>query len=333
MISQTAVIIVNHGAGLLLVRCLEALALQSLAPRRVILVDNASPDLDAPYLRQRFPWLEIMALSGNLGFAVANNLGVTKAADCPWVALLNPDAFPHPGWLEALETAAYGHPEFSFFASRQIMAYHPQFLDGTGDMYHVSGMAWRRHHGAPGTVGPRRPQEVFGACAAAALYNREAFLAVGGFDESYFCYFEDVDLSFRLRLAGHRCLFLPQAAVEHVGSALCGRQSDFAVYHGYRNQTLTFLKNMPGPLLWFYLPQHVAVCLLELALAARRGQGGVVWRSKLDALRRLASLWRERRKVQQARRVSAATLRMAMSRGLKVLLEARRLNRRRPADA
>jgi GT2 family glycosyltransferase len=121
-------------------------------------------------------------------------------------------------------------------------------LDGAGDEYHVSGLAWRRFYNHLANGYGLKPEEVFGACAAAAMYRREDFLKIGGFDEDYFSYFEDVDLSFRLRLAGGRCLYVPDAIVHHVGSASTGKLSDFVVYYGHRNLVWTFFKDMPGTL-------------------------------------------------------------------------------------
>lgn len=125
-----------------------------------------------------------------------------------------------------------------------------------------------------------------------------------------------MDLAFRLRLAGHRCLYVPQAVVAHQGSASTEPRSDFATYHGHRNMVTTFLKDMPWPLLWYYLPQHVLVNLAAIFwLGARRGQARLVARAKWDALRSLGDTLRKRRAVQGAKKVKTASLRLAMSRG------------------
>jgi GT2 family glycosyltransferase len=148
--------------------------------------------------------------------------------------------------------------------------------------------------------------EVFAPCAAAALYRRSTVVDVGGFDEKFFCYVEDVDLGFRLRLAGHRCLYVPQAVATHVGSAATGKKSDFCVYHGHRNLVWTFVKNMPGILFWLLLPLHVLLNLLTIAWFALGGRGGVIWRAKRDALLGLPKMWRKRQCIQKARVASIA---------------------------
>jgi len=310
---RIALVIVNHNAGEYLGRCLDAVAAQRLAPARVIVVDNASGDGSLAAARGR-AGVEVVALDSNTGFAAANNLAVQQAADCEWVALLNPDAFPEPDWLAQLAAAAGSHPGCGSFASRLVQA-GGGALDGTGDVYHVSGLAWRRHHGLAAEGRDLQAEEIFSACAAAALYRRDAFIEVGGFDERYFCYFEDIDLGFRLRLAGHGCLYVPESVCVHLGSATTGKRSDFSVYYGHRNLVWTFVKNMPGPLFWLYLPQHLFLNLATLAGFGWRGRMRVLLRAKWAALRGLPAAWRARRRIQAVRKADIREMRRYMAHG------------------
>ena len=126
--------------------------------------------------------------------------------------------------------------------------------------------------------------------------------AVGGFDEDFFCYLEDVDLGFRLRLAGHRCMLVPDAVAHHIGSATTGGQhSDFAIYHGHRNLVWTFIKNMPGALFWLFLPWHLVMNLASIVWFSLGGHGRVILRAKLDALKGIPKMWRKRREVRRRR--------------------------------
>jgi GT2 family glycosyltransferase len=326
--SRVAVAIVTRDAGSLIGEALDHLSRQTLAPARAIVVDNASSDGSLDGLEKRYPTVELVRLDRNVGFAAANNIAARKADGCDWIALLNPDAFPAPTWLEELARAAETHPEYTFFASRLNLA-GSQALDGRGDSYHVSGWAWQRDHGRPqGEVDEGAPEEVFSPCAAAALYRRDAFLEAGGFDERFFCYAEDTDLSFRLRLAGHRCLYVPQAVVEHVGSATTGRESDFGIYHAHRNLVWTYAKDMPAPLVWLYLPQHLLMNLLAVVWFSSRGHPRAILRAKLDALRGLRGALAQRPSVQATRVRSARELRRGMARGLSGYLSALRLARR-----
>jgi GT2 family glycosyltransferase len=313
---RIAVIIVNWNSGSLLKKCLEALARQRRQPDRVIVVDNASAD---DSLRQAEPALgnaHVIRLNENAGFAEANNRGVEAASGFDALVLLNPDAFPEPGWLEQLVAAAEREPDFDLFASQLLLESDSRFLDGAGDSYHVSGRAWRNGHGKLATTWSPDSFEVFAPCAAAALYRREAFERVAGFDESYFCYFEDVDLAFRLRLMGCRCLYVPTAVVRHVSSGLAGYRSDFAVYHGERNMVWTFVKNMPASLLWRYLPQHLLLNLASLLYYPLRGQGRTVWRAKWDALKGLPGVLRRRREIQDARVATDRAIQKTFRHGL-----------------
>jgi GT2 family glycosyltransferase len=308
---RVGIVIVNHNAGDYLPLAVECLLAQTTPPHRIVVVDNASTDGSTAQLH---PSVELIVSHENLGFAAANNLGVAHCADCDYVALLNPDAFPKPSWLETLVRAAETHPEHAVFGSRLLMDADDRFLDGTGDCYHVSGVAFRRDGGARADV-ERPTGDTFSACAAAALYRRHAFLAVGGFDESFFCYYEDTDLAFRLRLAGHGCLFVSDAVARHMGSVTAGLHSEFTVYHSARNQTWTFVKDMPSALLWLYLPQHLLVSALMVARAVPLRCARAALRGKRDAVRGLPRVLGERRRIQAGRRVEPGVLRRSMSRG------------------
>ena len=311
-----AVLIVNWNGGPLLRQCLESLERQRRRADHVIVVDNASTDDSLRQAASALRDVELIALPSNVGFARANNIAAGAARRFDGLALLNPDAFADADWLQALVSAADREPSVAAFASQMLLASSPDYLDGAGDSYHVSGRAWRNGHRTPRGRWPAADVEVFAPCAAAALYRRAAFDEVGGFDEQYFCYFEDVDLGFRLRLRGYRSIYVHSAVVRHVSSALSGYRSNFAVYHGERNAVWTYFKDMPAPLVWLYLPQHLALNFAALVYYPLRGQGLVVLRAKLDALRGLPSVFKRRRLVQQGRRADVWALRRAFRRGI-----------------
>jgi GT2 family glycosyltransferase len=314
---RVGVVIVNYNAGEYLTLAVESLLAQTAPPHRIVVVDNASTDGSTAGIAELHPSVELVALQKNLGFAAGNNLGVSRCLDCEFVALLNPDAFPEPAWLETLLTAADRHPEFAVFGSRLLLYGDDRFLDGTGDCYHVNGLGFRRDTGAAADV-ERPTGESFSACAAAALYRHAAFAEVGGFDESFFCYYEDTDLAFRLRLAGHRCLYVSDAVARHVGSATAGAFSEFTVYHSARNQVWAYVKNMPGPLFWLYLPQHVLMNVLTVVAYLPRRKASAALAGKRDALRGLPRVLRQRRRIQAGRRVGPSEIRRSLARGLGV---------------
>lgn len=310
------VVIVNYNAGPWLRRVVAALHAQTFRDFRAIIVDNGSSDESLVDLPQGPTSVKIVRAGKNLGFAAGNNLAIRSHVTAEWLLLLNPDAFPRPDWLEKFFDAARANPDYSFFGCRMLDANDPARLDGVGDVYHVSGLPWREGHGCRDGPAYDAPCEIFAPCAAAALYRTRDVVEAGAFDEDFFCYSEDVDLGFRLRLYGHRCLYVPTAVVEHVGSGISGTRSEFQLYHGHRNLMWTYIKNMPGRLFWLYLPYHVVLNLYSLIAFALRGQGGSLWRAKRDAVLGLGRFWAKRREI-QARRVAApGDLRRVMRGGL-----------------
>ncbi len=259
-----SVIIVNFNGGAFLQGAIDSLKAQTCRNFEVILIDNASTDgslgaLDTGGL----PAFTLMPEAENHGFARGNNLAAAQAKG-KWIALLNPDARASPGWLAALARAIEAHPETRTFASAQYLLDDPGTLDGAGDAYLLFGFPWRGGFGRAARELPG-PGFCFSACGASAVYDRDLFLSVGGFDERFFCYCEDVDLGFRLQLLGEDCRFVPDAVIEHAGSAISGRESAFSTYHGTRNRIWTYVKNMPPGLMFLTLPGHVFLTLYILA--------------------------------------------------------------------
>ena len=305
---SVAVVVINYNGGNMLLRCLHDLSRQTWTSFKVIVVDNASSDDSMQRAEQEYPHIHAVRLQDNVGFAMGNNIGADLARECGWIACLNPDAYAHPDWLSSLMRAAQAHPEFAMFGSKLILAPRPDRLDGTGDIYHVCGAAWRRDHGRKLAVGHHAEEEIFAPCAAAALYRRDAFDDAGGFDSDFFCFFEDVDLAFRMRLLGYRCFYVPGAIVHHVSSAITGFESEFSVYHGHRNLVWTFFKNMPRPLFVAFLPLHLVLNIVSIVLYTFKGKPLTILRSKRDAIRGLRSAWRKRALIQSRRRVSSRAL-------------------------
>jgi GT2 family glycosyltransferase len=285
------VVIVAWNSGVHLQRALDALERQTFRDFEVVVWDNASADGAVERLRAA-AGVRIVRAPENLGFAAANNRAAALSRSA-WIAALNPDAFPEPGWLQALLDAAQAS-EADAVASLQLDDADPERLDGAGDAFSVAGIAWRGGFGRPRREAPRTVVEVFAPCAAAALYRREAFEAVGGFDERYFCYFEDVDLGARLRARGGRVVFAPEAVVRHVGSASAQTVSGFAEYHGARNRLWTFAKVTPRLLLPVALPAHLAITAFVVLRSPDRATRRARLRGLRDAWRGLRPFLEER---------------------------------------
>jgi GT2 family glycosyltransferase len=308
---EITVIVVNYNGGEYIRRCIASLAAQTFRDFETIIVDNASTDGSIAGIAERPAQTLIMAESVNHGFAAGNNLAARRARG-RWLALLNPDAEAEPDWLESLVRAVQMRPTYRLVASLQIAAHDDRLLDGAGDCYLAWGYAWRGGHGHSRRETPPAG-ECFAPCGAAAFYPKDAFLASGGFDERYFCYHEDVDLGFRLRLMGERCQFDPACRVRHVGSGITGKASRFAVFHGARNSVWTYVKNMPSRLLLVTAPVWIAAALALLVRSVLKGRGVATFQGLAAGLGGLETALTERRRVRRMRRVSAGAIMAAFS--------------------
>lgn len=293
MAPRVTVAVVAYAAAGFLQPCIDSLAAQRFADFEAVVWDNGGDDAVA---RLRLPdgRFRVEGRGENLGFAVANNR-VARASAAEFLALLNPDSTADPDWLARLVAAADAHPRAVSIGSLQVRLGDAAVLDGVGDVWHAAGLAWRAGEGWPSA---RTPGDgpILGPCGAAALYRRAAFLEAGGFEESFFCYMEDVDLALRLRMAGWTSWRASGAVVRHAGSGISGRASDFTLFHGHRNRLWTFVRNTPGAWFWALAPFHLAFNGLYLGLALRRGFHRPVWRAYKAALAGLGPAWAERRR-------------------------------------
>jgi N-acetylglucosaminyl-diphospho-decaprenol L-rhamnosyltransferase len=307
-----SLVVVVYESGPTLSQCLAAVRAQTFADYELILVDNASSDRVAQAAARADPAIRLIENADNLGFAAAVNQGA-KAATGQWLALLNPDAYADPDWLARLVAAAHANPAVHCFTSRQLMADDPGKLDGLGDVMALAGYPFRGGYTHP-DPGPLEAGWVFSACGGAMMIARDLVLRVGGFDERLFCYCEDVDLGYRLRLIGEPTLLVPDAVVRHVGSASTGgARSDFAVFHGTRNRFWVFVKDTPAVLFWLTLPLHVLATLVLFARHATRGEVATPIKGLASGIRNIGVALEARREAQATRTVSSWAIARAMT--------------------
>lgn len=303
---DTSIIIVTWNGRRYLDDCLGAIASQDGVSTETILVDNASTDGTTEHVRATFPWVRIVSLSENRGFAGGNNAGA-RAARGSFLAFLNNDTRADPGWLRALRGGIDLEARFALTTSRIVYMHDPSRLDSAGDGLLRSGGAFKRHHGASVAAAPDS-REVFGVCGAACLMPKAVFEELGGFDEDFFASHEDVDLSYRARLRGYRCRYVADATVRHHGSATLGTVSSFAVFQGQRNLEWMYLKNTPLTLLLRTLPGHLIYTAAAAVHFTRLGLLGTFCRAKAAALAGVPRMLRKRASVQRARLVGAAEI-------------------------
>lgn len=288
-----SIIIVNFNGGAYLQASVDSLKVQTIQDFEVFIVDNASTDssfrdLDVSGLAT----VHLLPQSTNLGFAVANNLAA-KEARGTWLALLNPDAVAKPDWLAQINSGILRHSDALMFASAQINMDDPSLMDGAGDCYHIAGIPWRGGFLRPMSELPEEGY-CFGPCGASAIYRADVFDTLGGFDEDFFCYVEDVDLAFAIRRIGGQCIFLPKAQITHKGSGISGRTSDFSLFHGSRNRVWTYVKNMPLWALVLTLPIHIGASMLLLLLGLKSHTAYQSLRGMWAGVVGIGPIWRKR---------------------------------------
>jgi GT2 family glycosyltransferase len=306
-----SVIVPTWNARDRLARCLEALNAQAHPVDQTIVVDNHSTDGTVQFVRRQFSSVHLVSLPQNRGTAGAWNAGLHVATGS-YIAFLNNDAYPQPTWLEALVDALEAQPEFGFAASRLLLADGSGRIDSAGDGFDPRfGGVMLGHDQLDGPPFDQ-PREVFSASGAACIYRREVIEEVGGLDDSLFMYSDDVDLGFRARLRGYRCLYVPGAVVDHERGASAVRDSPAQVRLIYRNGLTVYLKNMPWPLMRPIWPQ----VLRAWAGAVRHAPhpGAAAW-GVLEGLWRLPDTLRKRRHIQCHRVASLEQLRALMTTG------------------
>lgn len=290
--------------------CLESILSQSRLPDEIVVLDNASTDGSRELLEAFLPKITVIPLDENIGFAAACNRGIQETSS-ELVAILNNDIILELRWLESLLTQV--KPDWSSWASRIVFAADPDRIDSAGDGMAVVGAAYKIGHGDP-AVAHATSREVFGPCAAAALYRRSLLEDLDGFDEDFFLIYEDADLNMRARLMGYRCLYVPEAIVRHRVNQSIGTFSHTYVYYGHRNSECLFWKNMPTRLLCRYLPERMLFNSLSFIYFSSKRRGLSFLKSKVDFLRDFSSTLKKRQRIQNRRKLSHEQLRTLLDR-------------------
>jgi GT2 family glycosyltransferase len=294
-------VIPTHDGRELLDIVLASLATQTLLPDEVVVVDDASSDDTLAHLAERWPEVRVVAIAENVGVTVALNRCIESARG-DLVLLLNNDVELAPDCIAELASALAAAPDAAVVAAKLRDYRQRDLLDGAGDGYSWAGVAYRRGQGEVDLGQYDVDLEVFGACAATALYRASALAAVGPFDEQFFALGEDTDWSFRARLAGYGCRLAPAAVAYHIGSASLGpRISKFTLYHNWRNQIWMIAKDYPASALAVHTPDLLLGQAANLLVAVRQRCVGTWLRAWRDALAGMPAVLRKRRAIQRTR--------------------------------
>ncbi len=274
-VPKVSVIIVNWNGRQYLQECLESLDAQTFRDFEVVLVDNGSVDGSVIFVQETFPWVKVVALPGNSGFAGGNNAGYAAAAG-DYLVTLNNDTRVDPVWLAELVAVADAAPRAGMVASRICSHADPDLIDSLGVKICPDGMsrgAMRLRRYSELDLAEVEPILLPSACAA--LYKRAMLIETGFFDEDFFAYCEDTDLGLRGRLAGWEALLASRAVVLHKYSRTGGTFSPFKLYLVERNHYWAAMKSFPPGLLlllpYFTFCRYLAQARLVLSA---RGSGG-----------------------------------------------------------
>ncbi len=308
MSARVSAVVLTYDRCDLLDVILPSLERQTLDDLRVVVVDNGSSDGSADHVRDRWPAFSVLSWPENVGVAAALNRGLEACAGSEYVALLNNDLELEPDYLARLADALDRHPGAASATGKMLDFHDRERLDGAGDLFMWSGAATHRGYGERDDGRYDQAEAVFSPCAGAAVYRRCAFDVVGGFDEDFFAYLEDVDWGLRAQLAGFSARYEPGAVAYHMGGATTGgdrRRYDALLR---RNQIWIVVKDYPARA----LARHGGKVLLHqggwLVAAIREGMTRQYLTAIGAALRGTPRMLRKRRAVQRTRRVSPAAL-------------------------
>lgn len=269
---STYIIVPNWNGKELLGPCLESLLAQS-HPARVIVVDNGSVDGSVAYIEKSFPGITVIPLQQNTGFAGGVNAGIKHALKegADTIALFNNDAVAAPDWLKHLADNLNANTKVGIVTCK-LMLMDKKHLDSTGDFYTTWGLPFPRGRNELDSGQYDKQTNVFSASGGASLYRSAMLEQIGLFDEDFFAYFEDVDISFRARLAGWQVSYEPKAIAYHHLNATSSKLGNFSLYHSSKNFVLLYTKNMPLGLYVKYLPLFLAQLLRWFLTSLLRGK-------------------------------------------------------------
>lgn len=299
-----SVIVANYNGQRHLPVVLSALRRQSFTEFEVIVADDASSDDSVAIVEREFPEVRLLVNRRNLGFAATCNTGADAAAG-RFLVMLNSDTEPEADWLKELALAITANPTAAAIQSKLLLFDKRDILHSAGDVFGVDGLARNRGVWQKDSGQFDDEREIFSACGGAAAYRRDLWQALGGFDEEFWMYLEDVDFGFRARLAGWNAVLAPQARVYHHLSASGG--DVLASFYVARNALWLLAKDMPEALLWRNLLRIVGAQLRVSWDALRNIRGAAArarLRGQLAGLAGLAGQLHKRRLI-QSRRVAA----------------------------
>lgn len=240
---KISIVIPNYNGEKYFKKCIESIILQNFTDYELIVIDNASTDSDYSWIKED-QRIIFKKLDKNYGFSKAVNEGI-KLSKAEYVLLLNNDTVLKQDFLAKLLETIEKDKNIFAVSSKMIQYNNQDLIDDAGDEYNIFGWAYKVGDGKSIKEFTTK-RNIFSACAGAALYRKSAFEKIGYFDEDFFAYMEDIDISYRARIYGYKNVYCPEAHVYHIGSATTGsKYNEFKVKLAARNNIYVPYKNMP----------------------------------------------------------------------------------------
>ena len=294
-----SVIIPNYNKAILLKNCLNSIINCESKDYEIIIVDNGSTEASLPLNNQTN--VKYIGLESNFGFSKAVNIGI-KQSKGDYIAVLNNDTEISPQWIENVIDAFEYNKEIMHITSKIKSLRNKDLLDDVGDVILSSGKVYKIGNSEKDIGQYDQQRFIFGASGCASVYRREFFDKVGYFDEDFFAYLEDIDLSFRANLLGYKCLYVPDAVVYHVGSATTGSQyNDFTVFQLAQNTISMIVKNFTIKILVRSIFPILTYIISLQTFFVMKGFGGAYFKGLISGIRLINKMLPKRRGIMKNR--------------------------------
>lgn len=288
---KLSIIIPNYNGKKYIKTCIDSLYNQTIKFYEIIIIDNNSQDGSYDYIEKEYPNVKPIKLEKNYGFSKAVNEGI-KASKGEFVILLNNDTEVKGDWLEKLLNCIEKDEKIFSCCSKMIRYNEKEKIDDAGDEYTVLGWAHKCGDGA-NIDKYSKDRQIFSSCAGAAIYRKEVFNEIGYFDENFFAYLEDVDVSYRANIYGYKNIYCSGAKVYHIGSGTTGsRYNAFKVRLSVRNNIYLIYKNMPLIQLTINILFLLIGWFVKLLFFKKQGYGKEYIEGTLEALKTLNDIKR-----------------------------------------
>jgi GT2 family glycosyltransferase len=309
-------VVLNYNGTSDTIKCIESLQKQNYRKHDIFLIDNASENDSVRILEKTIPKNVIFVKNNeNLGFAGGVNMGIRYATEheYEYVALINNDALLSPSWTARLVKVLEKYPEVST-ATGLFLSKSGKKIESTGDSCSDWGLPFAMQRNEPVDLA-KKSGFVFGGTAGASIYRTSLFKAIGLFDEKFFAYFEDTDISFRAQLAGKKAYYEKSAVAYHDHGTTSGKMPGFTTYQSFKNLPMFVIKNFPMPMLFLVLLKFIPVRCYSFLKYTSYGQFSYVFRGSVDFVKLLPYSLQARRKVQSTKKISNDYLKSILHHG------------------